>query len=459
MSDPQQKHGVNWMELMKLVAPVVGEVAGHGDRGAFLQGFMEQQQRSEVLKKQQAEADQKMHAAGADFMLQAGQHAQGITDPVDYQNYLALAEHAGTAAGYTKPGELTQGLPFNTTKAHEKQLAELSDELARLEKEGYNLDEIAGQNLHLKSGQTLPIGTAMEMTRQRPTDATGKAIPRPPKVAASIDERAGALKTQIRAAKAAGDTAKAATLQAQYDDIISTASDMRAPVDPTGSIEALRQLALNKPPTEPRQRFNVQPITNPDGTLGLVRINMDTGETTRVALPEGTGAGKASDTQRLSAAYYQRTTKAQQNIVPFEKQLVTLGPQADVQLPTLLQSEQGQLYAQGRDEFINAALRRESGAAIAQSEYDRYDRIYFVRPGDTAAVIKQKQAARERVIQGFKLTAGTLANDKTATGPSIGERKLFNGQLGEWDGKGWKPVNPAPPPPLPVKAIPPGGGY
>jgi hypothetical protein len=44
------------------------------------------------------------------------------------------------------------------------------------------------------------------------------------------------------------------------------------------------------------------------------------------------------------------------------------------------------------------------------------------------------------------LTRGTYMESKAgpptaaATAPTIGERRMINGQLGEWDGKGWKAV-------------------
>jgi hypothetical protein len=41
--------------------------------------------------------------------------------------------------------------------------------------------------------------------------------------------------------------------------------------------------------------------------------------------------------------------------------------------------------------------------------------IYFVQPGDTAATIKQKQQARQRVITGFRQAAGNLGKGDPAS--------------------------------------------
>lgn len=184
-------HGVNWHALMNLVAPVVGEVATHGQRGSFLEGFMRAQQRAELKKQQEADVLQKRKTVGADYLLKIGEHAQGLSDPTDFENFLNLAEHAGTQAGYLQPGDLRNTIKYNGGKQADAQLKELTDQLAQLEKGGYDTDQLAqsGAQLHLKSGKTIPISTALDLTRQRPLDASGNTVPRPKKqdVSASTD--------------------------------------------------------------------------------------------------------------------------------------------------------------------------------------------------------------------------------------------------------------------------------
>lgn len=68
-------------------------------------------------------------------------------------------------------------------------------------------------------------------------------------------------------------------------------------------------------------------------------------------------------------------------------------------ITALAPSEQQQLEQAKRD-WINANLRRESGAVIGQSEFDSADRQYFAQPGDSAAVISQKAANRKRAESG-----------------------------------------------------------
>lgn len=58
---------------------------------------------------------------------------------------------------------------------------------------------------------------------------------------------------------------------------------------------------------------------------------------------------------------------------------------------------------QAQRDFINAALRRESGAAIADSEFANAKRQYFPQPGDSKEVIAQKRRNRELAIRGLEV--------------------------------------------------------
>jgi len=67
----------------------------------------------------------------------------------------------------------------------------------------------------------------------------------------------------------------------------------------------------------------------------------------------------------------------------------------DVNAPYLFKSDKFKQIEQAQRDFINAALRRESGAAIAESEFENARLQYFPQPGDTPEVVKQKQKNRE----------------------------------------------------------------
>lgn len=227
---------------MQLVAPIVGEVSSGGDRGAFMSGYMKAQQQTEDKKQQDAQMAQRTAASGANYLMDVTQHAQGITDPVDFQNFVDMAQQAGEPAGYVKPGQLRSTLKFSNAKAAEAQLKELTDQLDQLDKGGYDLDQLAaaGSSLHLKSGKTIPIGTALDLTRQRPTDPTGAAIPKPKKADTAASTDFGRFLAKF--AKDKGKTVDTLTTQDELAAKDQFAQAGRPPIDPT--LEALRKAQL-----------------------------------------------------------------------------------------------------------------------------------------------------------------------------------------------------------------------
>lgn len=79
--------------------------------------------------------------------------------------------------------------------------------------------------------------------------------------------------------------------------------------------------------------------------------------------------------------------------------------------------EGAQLQDQAERNFVNAVLRRESGAAISQGEFRNAEKQYFPRAGDTPAVLKQKAVNRRIVLNNLKAEAAPAYNKS----PSIEE--------------------------------------
>lgn len=65
-----------------------------------------------------------------------------------------------------------------------------------------------------------------------------------------------------------------------------------------------------------------------------------------------------------------------------------------------------QRFVQSQRDFVNAVLRKESGAAISQSEFDNARKQYFPMPGDSPEVIAQKRTNRMTEIEGLMAGAG-----------------------------------------------------
>jgi hypothetical protein len=91
-------------------------------------------------------------------------------------------------------------------------------------------------------------------------------------------------------------------------------------------------------------------------------------------------------------------------------------------LPSVLggTSAAQQQVNQAKSNFITAVLRKESGAVISDSEFDREDKKYFPQINDNATVIKQKENARKLAIKAIEVQAGPGAKEIQKYQPSAG---------------------------------------
>lgn len=79
---------------------------------------------------------------------------------------------------------------------------------------------------------------------------------------------------------------------------------------------------------------------------------------------------------------------------------------ADSAVGNAVLTPQGQQFTQAKRDFINAVLRRESGAVISPEEFKNANKQYFPQPGDTKEVLKQKASNRTTAIKGIENAAG-----------------------------------------------------
>ena len=84
-----------------------------------------------------------------------------------------------------------------------------------------------------------------------------------------------------------------------------------------------------------------------------------------------------------------------------------------------LQTDAFRSYDDARRDFVNAVLRRESGAAIADSEFESANKQYFPVPGDSQTQIDEKRMRREQAVIMLLASSGaegmayaTSVNDK-----------------------------------------------
>lgn len=90
--------------------------------------------------------------------------------------------------------------------------------------------------------------------------------------------------------------------------------------------------------------------------------------------------------------------------------------------------DSGQQAEQAQRDFINAVLRRESGAVISEPEFKNAAKQYFPQQGDSKAVLDQKRRNRQLAIQGMAAEIpGGFRSAPTLTNPGAAETPAATG--------------------------------
>jgi hypothetical protein len=126
------------------------------------------------------------------------------------------------------------------------------------------------------------------------------------------------------------------------------------------------------------------------------------------------GSASLTQTQLTNSGYATRTQEANDVISGLEQTIAGMNPlqftgQVAAEGSSLthgLASEDIQKLRQAERNFVNAVLRRESGAAISESEFENAEKQYFPQPGDTSATLAQKAQNRQTTIAALNASAG-----------------------------------------------------
>jgi len=163
-----------------------------------------------------------------------------------------------------------------------------------------------------------------------------------------------------------------------------------------------------------KARSGMSLTTNPDGT---------------VTLTEGTigNMPKLTESEGRNTGFYGRGIESHKTLNTLEDEGTSVANKVADAVPifgNFAKSDDAQKYTQAKRDFINAVLRRESGAVISPEEFANADQQYFPQPGDGKEVIGQKRRNRETTIQGLKVSSGQGAafalppNSPSAQSPS-----------------------------------------
>jgi len=97
-------------------------------------------------------------------------------------------------------------------------------------------------------------------------------------------------------------------------------------------------------------------------------------------------------------------------------------------LPERAKTESRKSYEQAQRTFINAALRRESGAVISPEEAEEAAKQYFPQSGDSVELLKQKQKAREIITRNMQLEGAPAGDYESSRSPSQSIMQDKNGK-------------------------------
>lgn len=121
---------------------------------------------------------------------------------------------------------------------------------------------------------------------------------------------------------------------------------------------------------------------------------------------------KMTEGQSNAAGFYSRMAASGPTIDKFETQGTNFGQALLSGVPfdmaNWAKTPEFQQYEQAKRDFINAQLRKESGAVIGKDEFANAERQYFPVIGDSPEVIAQKRRNRWIAIEAMKLSAGLL---------------------------------------------------
>lgn len=130
--------------------------------------------------------------------------------------------------------------------------------------------------------------------------------------------------------------------------------------------------------------------------------------------------------QNLAAGFAARTETSGNIIGEMWDEMSTLNRVTPSGLPNVIKPETNQKFEQAERDFINAVLRRESGAAIQESEFKSAREQYIPQAGDSEGVLEQKRKNRELVTASLKSEAGG-AFDKLKASMPAAEDKTISG--------------------------------
>jgi hypothetical protein len=171
--------------------------------------------------------------------------------------------------------------------------------------------------------------------------------------------------------------------------------------------------------------------TNPDGT---------------VSVTQGGSGMKLTEGQGKDIGYYTRGIEANAKLADLEGQLTDLGQSltkyAPLGLGNYARTPEFRQAKVAADQFLTAVLRKDTGAAITNQEFEMYGPMFLPVPGDDPGTIESKRRMREVAMLAIKSGLGTAEAVATANRIALG----IDTATPTIDAQNGAPAAPAPPP-------------
>ena len=135
----------------------------------------------------------------------------------------------------------------------------------------------------------------------------------------------------------------------------------------------------------------------------------------------GKGGAKLTESEGKATGFLYRMEESNKTLDALEAEGSRLWNKTAGAIPVVgnyMVSQDAQKFDQAKRDFINAVLRRESGAVISPDEFANAEVQYFPQPGDGPEVVAQKRQNRKIAIEGVRAGAG--AGGATTSGVGSG---------------------------------------
>lgn len=204
-----------------------------------------------------------------------------------------------------------------------------------------------------------------------------------------------------------------------------------------GAINALRVKREQRPPSVVNDNQPLMPMIGADG-----KTRYGTRAEARGSLVPSGSEKPSSGVQKRVLNFFNRAEQADRDLEGLEGEIQKMGLAGQTRMavaPNFAQSQTGQAYTQAQRAFTEARLRKDSGAAIPETEFENDRKTYFAQPGDSTETLDQKRRARAAVLASLAFESGQ------ALGEFLGSADDANGVIQSYRDRSSKKAAPADP--------------